>query len=128
MPYLSFCDSLKNVALEELDAVCKEHPTLSSRYALFNRNYILSESASDLMQARYRVPDYNLPKEYFDYVTANYLNKIEEPYTAWGNRYITFIRKVLEGLDACQAIQTFPPFCYICSAVRFVLVCHHAER
>ena len=98
MPYLSFCDSLKNVALEELDAVCKEHPTLSSRYALFNRNYILSEFASDLMQARYRVPDYNLPKEYVDYVTANYLNKIEEPYTAWGNRYTTFIRDYRDNL------------------------------
>ena len=98
MPYLSFCDSLKNVALEELDAVCREHPTLSSRYALFNRNYILSEFASDLMQARYRVPDYNLPKEYVDYVTANYLNKIEEPYTAWGNRYTTFIRDYRDNL------------------------------
>lgn len=103
MPYLSFCDSLKSVALEELDAVCKEHPTLSSRYALFNRNYILSEFASDLMQARYRVPDYNLPKEYVDYVTANYLNKIEEPYTAWGNRYTTFIRDYRDNL--AKALQ-----------------------
>ncbi len=92
MPYLAHCDSLKNVALSKLDALCKEHPTLSARTINLLRNDIITSTGRSLMQGRFMAPDYTLPQEYVDYVTENYWNKIEGPYTALGNSYNTFIR------------------------------------
>ncbi len=92
MPYLANCDSLKNAALSKLDALCKEHPTLSARTVNLLRNDIISSAGGSLMQRCYSMPDFTLPQEYVDYVTENYWNKIEGPYTALGNRYTSFSR------------------------------------
>lgn len=92
MPYLAHCDSLKNVALSKLDALCKEHPTLSERTVNLLRNDILTSTGSSLMQGRFRMPNLTLPQEYVDYVTENCWQKVEGPYTALGNSYTTFIR------------------------------------
>ncbi len=92
MLYLANCDSLKNEALAIVDALCKEHPTLSARTVNLFRNVILSSTGRSLMQGRFMVQNYNLPQEYVDYVTENCWNKIEGPYTALGNIYTTFIR------------------------------------
>ena len=92
MPYLANCDSLKNVALSKLDALCKEHPTLSARTVNLLRNEIITSAGRSLMQGRFMAPNYTLPQEYIDHVTENYWNKVEGPYTALGNSYNTFIR------------------------------------
>lgn len=92
MPYLSACDSMKKIALGVLDEHIMAHPTLSGRYERLMRNSILTETAADLMQARFSAPNHELPKEYVDFVTDNYWNKIEEPFTMTGNRYTTFFR------------------------------------
>ena len=98
MPYLANCDSLHNAALAKLDALCKEHPTLSTRTVNLLRNEMIATAGSVLMQGRFMVPEFTLPKEYVDHVTENYWNKIEEPYTALGNRYTTFIRDYAHDL------------------------------
>ena len=98
MPYLANCDSLHNAALAKLDALCKEHPTLSTRTVNLLRNEMIATAGSVLMQGRFMVPEFTLPKEYVDHVTENYWNKIEEPYTALGNRYTTFIRDYADDL------------------------------
>ncbi|MBO4964456.1 MAG: hypothetical protein J6C65_05915, partial [Prevotella sp.] len=77
MPYLHLCDSINRVALQTLDDYCNAHPTLSSRYKRLYRNIILGETARNLMQARFGVPNNELPKEYVDLVTENYWKKIE---------------------------------------------------
>ena len=92
MPYLAHCDSLKNVALAKLDALCQEHPTLSARTVNLLSSDIISSIGGSLMKGRFRMPNLTLPQEYIDYVTENYWNKIEGPYTALGNSYTTFIR------------------------------------
>lgn len=92
MPFLAHCDSLYNVAHAKLDALCKERPTLSTRMVNLLRNQIITDAGRALMQGRFMVPNYTLPQEYVDYVTKNYWNKVEGPYTALGNRYTTFIR------------------------------------
>lgn len=92
MPYLANCDSLKNVALAKLDALCKEHPTLSARTVNLLRNEIITSAGRSLMQGRFMAPNYTLPQEYVDYVTENFWKKVEGPYTALGNSYNTFIR------------------------------------
>lgn len=92
MPYLANCDSLNNVALAKLDALCKEHPTLSARTVNLLRNEIITSAGRSLMQGRFMAPNYTLPQEYVDYVTENFWKKVEGPYTALGNTYNTFIR------------------------------------
>ena len=92
MPYLAHCDSLNNVALAKLDALCKEHPTLSERTVNLLRNDMITSTGRSLMQGRFMAPNYTLPQEYIDYVTENCWNKIEGPYTSLGNSYNTFIR------------------------------------
>lgn len=92
MPYLAHCDSLNNVALLKLDALCKEHPTLSARTVNLLRNDMITSAGRSLMQGRFMAPNYTLPQEYIDYVTENCWNKVEGPYTALGNSYNTFIR------------------------------------
>lgn len=92
MPYLANCDSLNNVALAKLDALCKEHPTLSTRTVNLLRNEIITSAGRSLMQGRFMAPGYTLPQEYVDYVTENFWKKVEGPYTALGNTYNTFIR------------------------------------
>ena len=98
MPYLANCDSLKNVALAKLDALCKEHPTLSARTVNLLRNEIITSAGRSMMQGRFMAPNYTLPQEYVDYVTENCWNKIEGPYTALGNSYNTFIRDYSDHL------------------------------
>lgn len=98
-PYLSCCDSLKEVALLTLDAHTKAHPTLSGRYGALMRNSILAETARDLMQAKFSAPEFELPKEYVAFVTANYWNRIEEPFTMTSNSYSTFFRDYTDDME-----------------------------
>lgn len=99
MPYLHLCDSINRVALQTLDDYCNAHPTLSSRYKRLYRNIILGETARNLMQARFGVPNNELPKEYVDLVTENYWKKIEEPFMMCGNSYTTFFRDYTENME-----------------------------
>lgn len=98
MPYLAHCDSLKNVALAKLEALCKEHPTLSARTVNLLRTDIITSIGRSLMQGLFMAPNYTLPQEYVDYVMENYWRKIEGPYTALGNNYNTFIRDCTDQL------------------------------
>lgn len=99
MPYLHLCDSINRVALQTLDDYCNTHPTLSSRYKRLYRNIILGETARNLMQARFGVPNNELPKEYVDLVTENYWKKIEEPFMMCGNSYTTFFRDYTDNME-----------------------------
>lgn len=99
MKYMAHCDSLRNDALARLDTECKRYPTLSARYENLYRQLILAGVGSSLMQARFMVPKFRLPKEYVDYVTEHYWNKIEEPYTAWANDYTTFFRDYSDNME-----------------------------
>lgn len=100
MPYLHICDSMNNVALQTLDDYCNTHPTLSSRYKRLYRNIILGGTAKNLMQARFRTPNFELPKEYVDFVTNNYWTKLEEPFMMCGNSYTTFFWDYTDNMES----------------------------
>ncbi len=112
MPYLHLCDSINRVALQTLDDYCNTHPTLSSRYKRLYRNIILGETARNLMQARFRVPNNELPKEYVDLVTENYWKKIEEPFMMCGNSYTTFFRDYTENMERELLNSSMHPWKY----------------
>lgn len=83
-------DNTKAMMLE-LDDVCRKHPTLSERYRIFHRNYILAENAHFLMQGRYLQPNYELPKEYIKAVDEEYWKEFDEPYTMMAYEFSTFL-------------------------------------
>lgn len=75
-------DSIKNAAIQRLDSVCMDHPTLSGRFRTYWQNQILCSTAEELMQGRFKMPNFILPEEYVKVVTDGYFNKLLPPYTA----------------------------------------------
>ena len=112
MPYLHISDSINRVALQTLDDYCNTHPTLSSRYKRLYRNIILGETARNLMQARFRAPNFELPKEYVDFVTNNYWTKLEEPFTMCGNFYTTFFMDYVDNMESELLKSSMHPWKY----------------
>lgn len=81
MPFLMKNDSIKNSAMQYMNDFYEQHPTLSQRYKTFAEQYSLVDVATQLMQARFSVQNYQLPEEYVSFVTENYWNKLQQPYT-----------------------------------------------
>lgn len=83
--FLAKNESIKNSAIQQLDSICNEHPTLSVRFKTFWQNNIHAKIADILMQGRFNMPNFKVSDEYFKVVTDEYLKKIQEPYTTCGN-------------------------------------------
>lgn len=75
----------------KLDSVLLAHPTLSLRFEEFLRNNFLVDLGRNLMQARYYVDKFQLPKEYVDYVSQNLWLQHGKPYTLH-REFSTFMR------------------------------------
>ena len=91
---MNILDSIKNntkATLQELDDVCREHPTLSERYRTYTRNYILAQNAYFLTQGMYTQPNYELPKEYIKAVDEEYWKEFDEPYTMSAYEFSHFL-------------------------------------
>ena len=83
--FLAKNESIKNIAIQQLDSICNEHPTLSVRFKTFWQNNIHAKIADILMQGRFKMPNFKVSDEYFKVVTDEYIKKIQEPYTTCGN-------------------------------------------
>ena len=67
--------------MQELDSVCKAHPTLSERYRTYYRNNLLTNFAHILTQGMYLAPNDKVPEEYSKVVEEEYWKALAEPYT-----------------------------------------------
>jgi len=67
--------------MQELEKVCREHPTLSERYRTYYGNEILIHNAHFLMQGMYLVSNRELPEEYTKVIDEDYWKELAEPYT-----------------------------------------------
>jgi hypothetical protein len=90
-------DSIKNAAIQRLDSVCMDHPTLSGRFRTYWQNQILDVTAGDLMQGRFKMPNFILPEEYVKVVTDGYFNKLQPPYTSF-QRFFGLFRDYSENV------------------------------
>lgn len=79
----------------KLDSVLLAHPTLSLRFEKFLRNNFLVDLGRNLMQARYYVDKFQLPKEYVDYVSQNLWLQHGKPYTLH-REFSTFMRDYID--------------------------------
>ena len=79
----------------KLDSTLLAHPTLSLRFEKFLRNNFLVDLGRNLMQARYYVDKFQLPKEYVDYVSQNLWLQHGKPYTLH-REFSTFMRDYID--------------------------------
>lgn len=79
----------------KLDSVLLAHPTLSLRFEKFLRNNFLVDLGRNLMQARYYVDKFQLPKGYVDYMSQNLWLQHGKPYTLH-REFSTFMRDYID--------------------------------
>ena len=79
--YIASVDSLIKTQFANIDALCQQHPTLSTRFNLFRKGNTLSQQACDFGQARFRGEGFQLSDNARRYAYDTFWTKFEKPYT-----------------------------------------------
>ena len=90
-------DASRAASMTKLQNCLTQHPNLSQRYIDYLTGYYLTDQGESMMQARFSIPGYDLPKEYMDYVGNELWKKACKPYTLYRD-FSTFIRDYLNHL------------------------------
>ena len=80
-PYIASVDSLLKTQYAYIDALCEQHPTLSTRFNVFRKGNTLMQQARAFGQARFRVKGMQLSDRARRYAYDTFWTKIETPYT-----------------------------------------------
>ena len=94
-------DASRAASMTKLQNCLTQHPNLSQRYIDYLTGYYLTDQGESMMQARFSIPGYDLPKEYLDYVGNELWNKACKPYTLYRD-FSTFVRDYLNHLRDTQ--------------------------
>lgn len=76
-------DSAYTMAMAKLEETIRLHPNLSQRYINYLKGYYQTTQGMSMMQARFAMPNWELPQEYFDYVNKECWQKAVKPYTLY---------------------------------------------
>lgn len=98
MTFLAKNDSISKAALNKVEEIFTEHPTLSARFKTFMHNAILGRIARALMQGRFNMPNYIASDEYTKVVTEEYLKKMHRPYTTL-ERFCSLLRDYYGSIE-----------------------------
>ena len=79
--YVASVDSLIKAQFANIDALCEQHPTLSTRFNIFRKGNTLSQQARDFGQARFRGEGFQLSDNARRYAYDTFWTKFEKPYT-----------------------------------------------
>lgn len=101
MQFKARTDSSRAASMTKLQDCLAQHPNLSQRYIDYLTGYYQTSQGEAMMQARYSIPGYDLPKEYMDYVGQELWKKAGKPYTLYRD-FSTFIRDYLNHLRDTQ--------------------------
>lgn len=101
MQFKARTDSSRAASMAKLQDCLAQHPNLSQRYIDYLTGYYQTSQGEAMMQARYSIPGYDLPKEYMDYVGNELWKKACKPYTLYRD-FSTFIRDYLNHLRDTQ--------------------------
>ena len=101
MQFKARTDASRAASMTKLQNCLTQHPNLSQRYIDYLTGYYLTDQGESMMQARYSIPGYDLPKEYMDYVGNELWKKACKPYTLYRD-FSTFIRDYLNHLRDTQ--------------------------
>ena len=80
-PYIASVDSLLTTQYANIDALCEQHPTLSTRFNLYWKGNTLMQQARAFGQARFRAKGFALPDNARRYAYDTFWTKMEKPYT-----------------------------------------------
>jgi thiol-disulfide isomerase/thioredoxin len=97
MAFKAKTDSSRAVATASLEETIAQHPNLSQRYIDYVRGYYQTTQGESLMQGRYAMPQFELPKEYMDYVSRECWQKTIKPYTLYRD-FSTFMNDYLDQI------------------------------
>ena len=97
MAFKAKTDSSRAVATASLEETIAQHPNLSQRYIDYVRGYYQTSQGESLMQGRYAMPQFELPKEYMDYVSRECWQKTIKPYTLYRD-FSTFMNDYVDQI------------------------------
>ena len=101
MQFKARTDASRAASMTKLQNCLTQHPNLSQRYIDYLTGYYLTDQGESMMQARFSIPGYDLPKEYLDYVGNELWQKACKPYTLYRD-FSTFVRDYLNHLRDTQ--------------------------
>ena len=99
-PYITSVDSLLKTHFANIDALCEQHPTLSTRFSLYSKGNTLMQQASAFGQARFCVKGMQLSDHARRYAYDTFWTKLVKPYTLY-RPFGNFLRDYLD--DAGRA-------------------------
>ncbi len=94
MTYLAQADSVRRAQMGELGQWVTEHPNLSQRYQDYVAGYYQNILGESMTQASYHFPNYEMPKEYMDFLDRECWQKTIKPYTLYRD-FSSFVRDYL---------------------------------
>jgi thiol-disulfide isomerase/thioredoxin len=80
-PYIASVDSLIKTQYANIDALCEQHPTLSTRFNVYRKGNTLMQQARAFGQARFRAKGMQLSDHARRYAYDMFWTKMEKPYT-----------------------------------------------
>ena len=80
-PYIASVDSLIKAQYAYVDNLCKQHPTLSTRFNLYRKGNTLAQQARAFGQARFRAKGLQFSDHARRYAYDTFWTKMENPYT-----------------------------------------------
>ena len=80
-PYIASVDSLLKAQYANIDALCEQHPTLSTRFNIYRKGNTLAQQARAFGQARFRAKGMQLSDHARRYAYDTFWTKMEKPYT-----------------------------------------------
>ena len=101
--YIASVDSLLKAQDVLTDSLCKEHPTLSTRYYLYRKGSTLAGQARDFGQARFRAKSFKLPDNARQYAHDTFWTKLKKPYTLHSD-LSTFLRDYLDDVISTHSV------------------------
>ena len=106
-PYIVSVDSLLTAQYAYIDALCQQHPTLSTRFNLFRKGNTLWQQARAFGQARFKAKGFALPENARQFAYDTFWTKMEKPYTL--HRDLSgFLRDYLDDAkDARNAVISY---------------------
>ena len=80
-PYIASVDSLIKAQYANIDALCEQHHTLSTRFNIYKKGNTLTQQARAFGQARFRAKGMQLSDNARRYAYDTFWTKMEKPYT-----------------------------------------------
>ena len=99
--YVSSVDSLIKAQYASIDALCQQHPTLSTRFNIYRKGNTLWQQARDFGQARFEAPNFQLPDHARRYAYDTFWTKMEKPYTLHRD-FSGFLRDYLDDAERAR--------------------------